>query len=388
MTAFAHIGGVVITKLRLVAGSTGPWVAHVELEEDADFEGPVQIVIGERSLEGTIAPQDSGAFGLQRRLTVIGGGGGWGREVGERDYQNDAGVKARTVVDDAAREVGETIGDFAPEASRIGGHYSREAGLASRVLEEAIGSAHWWVDFDGVTHVGQRSEVEADPELYQVLHFEPRTKIATLGVNDPLAVVPGSRIQDTLDAPQTVRDTVLHLQPESMKVVAWCGASGRARAVAAFRGLVGRMTDTRDHGRYEYRVVSMAGDRANLQPVNKSDGLPDLLPTDLVFGLPGMEAQLTPGSQVLVGFAGGRRTQPFVSHYKGKGSPAYVPVSINLCGGAEGAARVKDTVEVAWPPMVFSGTIGGAPATGMLVSPVGTTLGAIKTGSSKVKIGG
>jgi hypothetical protein len=389
--AYVHIAGHRITNLALTIGNVGPWVAEVTFEGAPELEGQVTLEVGTRKLVGTIDPEASGTFGLRRRVRLVAGAGGWGKLVPAKSYHNDAGVKARTVADDAARAVGEQIGSFVPLSERIAADYLREARTASCALEDALGGrgeVPWWVDDAGITHAGPRPAVEVASSAYQVLAYDPRERIATLAVDDPAAVGIGTILSERLDGPQTVREIVLTVTPEELRVRAWCGGGDATpgRLAGLFRGLVDRVSDGKLFGKYRYRVARMNGQRVDLQAVRKRPGLPDVLPASMWPGVPGAHAQLAVGAEVLVEFIEGHRGMPIVTAFVGAGGDGFVPTSLTL-GGDSGApvARQGDAVEVLLPPAVFSGTIGGSPASGVLTFPLNKTSGVITAGSSKVK---
>lgn len=387
--AYVSVNGQRVTNLRVLAGNTGPWIAEGDMEGAPELSGRALIRVGELELSGTIDPASSGTFGLQTKLRIVGGAGAWGVGVLAKNYHNDAGVKARTVAEDAARAVGETIGTFVPTAERVGADYVRQVGPASRTLEDVAKGAPWWVDYAGVTHVGPRAAVTPADKSYTVLAFDPRASLVTLAVDDPRAVVIGSTLTSGLDGPQVVRELELRITPDELRMQCWTGgaAAGAGHLASMLRAIIARVTDGKLWGAYRYRVVKMAGQRVELQAVRKAAGLPDVLPVSLWPGIPGMHATLTPGAIVLVEFVEGDRTLPIVTHFAGADSEGFVPVELVL-GGTAGspAARQGDAVEVLLPPMVFSGTIGGVPASGVVTSPLVKTLGVITAGSSKVKV--
>lgn len=120
----------------------------------------------------------------------------------------------------------------------------------------------------------------------------------------------------------------------------------------------------------------------------------DLLPDDqqvrgtglsrvpIKHGLPGVSVRVVTGSRVLLGFVEGDPSKPYASLWD--------PGSIEelILGGPTGspAARQGDAVEVLLPPAVFSGTVGGSPATGVLTFTMNKALGVITAGSGKVKV--
>ena len=388
--AFATVNGQRLTSVRVVVGNTGPWFADLELEQAPDLAGQVTITLGALQLVGTVVPQQAGTFGLQRKCRVVAGAAGWNTYLGSKAYHNDAGIKAQLIAADAARESGETLGSFVPAAERVGNDFVRRAALASNVLEEVIGGVAWWVDYAGVTQVGSRPASAIPASTYEVLAHDPRTRIVTLAVDDPGDVAVGAILSERLDAPQTVRDLELHLDGGEFRITAWCGGSAGepGRLAGLLQGIARRATDAPLLGKFRYRVVRMAPDgRVELQAVSKTAGLPDVKPISMWPGVAGAHAELTPGAEVLVEFIEGSRTMPIVTHFAGKDGVGFVPVTLTL-GGSTGApaARQGDAVEVLLPPAVFSGTVGGAPASGVLTFPMSKTEGAITAGSGKVKV--
>jgi hypothetical protein len=389
--AFASVNGQRLASVRVIVGNVGPWFADLELEQAPALEGKVTITLGTLQLVGTVVPQQAGTFALQRKCRVVGGGNGWGTMLGPKDYHNDAGIKAQLIAADAAREAGETLGTFVPAAERVGNDFVRRSALASSVLEEVIGDGvAWWVDYAGVTQAGPRPASAIPATTYEVLAHDPRSRLVTLAVDDPGAVRVGSILSERLDGPLAVRDLELHLDGGEFRVTAWCGGSGQepGRLAGLLQGIARRSTDAPLLGKYRYRVVRMAVDgRVELQAVSKAAGLPDVTPISMRPGVAGAHAELTPGTEVLVEFVEGSRTMPIVTHFAGKDGAGFVPASLTL-GGDVGpaAARQGDAVEVLLPPAVFSGTIGGSPASGVLTFPMNKTEGTITAGSGKVRV--
>jgi hypothetical protein len=386
---YAGVNGHRCTAVRLTVGNAGPWIADVDFEGEPDVAGRVTLKLGALELVGTIVATATGTFGLQRRARIVAGADGWGAEVAAKQYHNDAGVKGKLVADDAARAVGETIGTFIPASERVGRDYARQVGAASRALEDVIGDVAWWVGYDGVTHVGPRPATPLDGKAYTVLAYDPRDRYVTLAVDDPGAVRIGSILTERLDGAHTVRSFEVRITAEEMRVRAWVGGNetGSGHLAGLLRSIVQRSTDGRLWGHYRYRVVRMAGRRVELQAVRRIVGLPDLLPLSTWPGVAGAHAELAPGAEVLVGFVEGDRAQPVVLAFAGPDAPGFVPTQLTL-GGTSGApvARQGDVVEVQLAPATFAGTVGGAPASGLLTFTPSKALGVITGGSSKVRV--
>lgn len=389
MTAPVALDGHPVRTLTLRVGNAGPWVADVELTEAPNLFGPVVLTIGEAALHGTIVPQETSVFGLSFSARVVGGANGWGRVLSRKGYHNDAGIKAQLLAEDAAREVGETLGSFTPERERIGIDYARAMLTASTVLEYAAGSAPWWVDYAGVTHVGERTHTAIPRDAYALLDFDELNQVATLGVNQLEALLVGGELnEDRLGPARIIRDLEVTTADNSpLHATAWCGGdnTGAGRLARIIRRLLERTAETRLFGVYRYRVAAMRGDqRVDLQAVRAD--LPDLRAIAQWPGAPGLSATLTPGTEVLVQFIDGDFGQPVLSAYVGPGGPGFVAQAVVL-GGEAGlpVARQGDPVEVLLPPAQFVGTVNGLAATGIVSWLVPKANGTITGGSGKVK---
>ena len=374
---------------------------HKTLENKAQGdvgEGVVQRgSVAKLKLVGTVAQSFAGTFALATKIRIVGGANGWSKQLAAKLYHNDVGlqgnaqggVKALLVATDAAREAGETLGTFVPRVERVGRDFVRRAGLsAARTLEDVIDGPAWWVDYAGVTHAGPRAPVAAAASSYELLEFDPRTRMATLAVDDLTTVGIGTILSERLDAPQTIREFEIVVTEEKLRVVAWCGghASSRGRLEATLEAIIRRVVDGKLFGKYRYRLATMAPDgRVNLQAVSKADGLPNLIPVSMKPGVAGWHAELVPGTEVLVEFVGGEPTDPIVTGFVSKGDPGHTPVSLSFGGGSAPVARVGDTVNVFFPPTVpFTGTVGGAPASGVMTI-AGASTGIIQTGRAELK---
>jgi len=385
-------GGQPIERATIHIPYQGPWFADVSWLDDAPQvpDGKITLVVGSVSFVGTIDPNQSGVFGDKRSARIVAGANGWSRSIKERGYSNDAGVKASTVATDAANAAKETIGSFAGAVTHLGAHYDREFGPASRVIEDAARGASWWVDYAGITHVGTRPNVPA-PGSYTLLSYDPRSNLAVLSVDSVDAVTIGSALVDAqrLPTPVTVRQMEISIAPTSLRLRVWCGVKGESFFTQAMRSLVGRLTDQRLTGKFRYRVVQQNGTAVDLQWVKRSTALtvpPDMLRVPMAPGISGAHAKLTNGCIVYVEFVDGMRDDPIITAFEGRGNDASVPEVLEL-GGENGSpvARQGDTVTFPLPPFVFNGTVGGVPATGVMICATGQTVGSITVGSTKVK---
>lgn len=316
-------------RVRLHVPWTGAWWADVDLETAPDLDASVTLSLPGLELRGTLV--ESGTHALERRVRVVGGAGGWSRLLPARAYHNDAQVRARTVLEDAAREAGEELGDIIPRRAQLGVDWVRAAGPASRTLELASSGAAWWVAYDGRTHIGTRATGPADPAAYEVLDVEARERVVVLALEDLAAVGIGSVLSsDRLDEPQTVRELVVELEADQARVRAWCaGVDGsRGRLADAFRAVVRQVVDGPIYAPRLYRVVQMSGQRVQLQAVDREEGLPDISPASMWPGMAGLHASLTPGANVLVEFISGSPARPIITHFVGKDGSSWAPVEL------------------------------------------------------------
>lgn len=328
----ATVNGERATSVCVHVPWLGVWWADVELEEAPDVSGAVTIALSGLELRGTVVAAQAGTDNLRRTLRVVGGAGGWASLLPAKSYHNDASIRARTIIEDAAREAGETLGDVAPALERIGADYVRQAGPASRALEDVAGGAPWWVAYDGRTHMGTRPSVEGDVSL-EVLEYDPRSRLATLVVDDLSTVGIGYVLSTSrLDELQTVRELELNVQADQVRVKAWCGGQdgARSRLGGALRSVIARSTDARLFGSWRYRVVQMSADRVTLQAVRRGAGLPDLDPVSMWPGMAGLHAELTPSVEVLVTFVEGDRSLPVITHFAGKDRAGWAPANLTL----------------------------------------------------------
>lgn len=386
-------GGVDCSLVTLSVPSVGPWFADCTLiSSDIAPAGTVQLVIGDVTLTGTVEPAHSGNFGERRVVRVVAGGGGWGKQIAARAYSNDAGVKAQRIASDAADMAGERLA--ATITGSFGAHYVRDAGTASRALEEVAQGVPWWVDFAGLTQVGKRFAVPAGSGA-RVLDYEPGRQEVTLAIDSLNDVPIGAQLNDgdaaRWEGTLTVAAIEVKITAASLRVSAWCGAGGDL-LVDTMRQLVARVMPQGLFGSYRYRVVQMNGDRVDLQAVKKGS-LPDLVTVDMWPGVSGTHAKLAAGTHCVVVFLDGDRNDPIITNFVGRAGPGEIPddLTIGPEATANGAARQNDTVTMMWPPMAIIGTaiIGGVPSqiTGVVTALAGQTLGTITTGSAKVNIG-
>lgn len=376
------LGGLAVASGDLYIPRRGAWFAQLVLTgTDVPPNGTIKIADAE--WRGTVGAE-SGVFGGQWTGHIVGGAGRWSLGLPRKGYHNDGGVKPALVARDLARECGETLGTISPGSSVLGNDYARSARAASETLEDIARGVPWWVGRDGVTHIAARSGPALT--LADVLEYDAQQRRLEFVLDDLRLVDIGSVISSALlPSPITVGALDINISSGAIRCVAWEDAESDplADALMLFNR---KAASERLHGVYRYRVVSMADRRVNLQAVTAAAGVPDLLAVSQWPGVAGVHANLLPGGQVLVQFVAGDRGDPVITQYVGNHEAVPPQLEIGGPGGAPANAQ-GDAVEVLMPPAVFSGTIGGTPATGVLTFPAMKALGVTTGGHPKVRIG-
>jgi hypothetical protein len=333
-----------VTRMRLSVPAWGRWWADVDLAEPVALKGAAALVAAGQVMAGTII--SGGAVNGRAAYRVVAGAGGWAKALPSKAYQDDGGVRLRTVLGDAAREVGETLADV--PADLLGPHFARPAAPAYELLN-LLAPQNWYTDFAGVTHIGRRPTTEYTGNAPRV-RVDPLMPVVDLAIDSLAGLVPGV----TVDGSAPAADVEFNLTPERLTASVYASATGLPGRLEAWAELLAGL-DPRARYRttYEYRVVTQDGARLNLQPVRVSSGMSDLADVPVRLA-PGIEADFTLGSLVLVAFADADPSRPQVISGDASGSPGWMPMQLRIGGpGALGAARETDPVQ-AGP---FSGVI-------------------------------
>jgi hypothetical protein len=151
--SYVTVGNVPCHEGSLTVPLVGAWVLEVALSADAmdvaDGD-PVDATFGDIALHGTI--YRGGNFTGRGQLRVVGGFGGWRNTVPKKFYHVALGLRADTIVSDAARECGEKMASAAPGV--VGKFWTRFEGPACGTIQLLCPS--WWASFDGRTNPSAR----------------------------------------------------------------------------------------------------------------------------------------------------------------------------------------------------------------------------------------
>jgi hypothetical protein len=340
----ASVNGHTISRLAMPVPAWGHWFADVDLVDDVTLSGAVVVKLADIEAHGTVL--SGGPYNGRASYRVIGGAGGWGREVAAKSYADDAGVKLATVATDVALAVGETLADV--PSTRRGPHYARAAGLASQALNELAPRA-WYVGLDGLTHFGARPAVTYAGDGVRT-RVDPAGLVVDVATDTIATLVPGVRVDG---APPSV-DVEYLLDDKRLTARVYAGPR-TSRRLDALRRIFDALDPRRPYrGVTEYRVVSQSGERLNLQPARASSGLGDLTRVPVRPGVAGCRALVALGELVLVAFADSDPSRPCVVAHGAADSPGFMPIELDFGELPRlGVARMTDPV-VAGP---FAGTI-------------------------------
>lgn len=208
MASTASLAGKATSDILLHLVRVGVWVAQVTLPTPVQLIGAVSLVVGDRTMAGTVVR--GGPVEGEASYLVTGGAGKWRQSLGARAYRNDLGVKASTILRDAARDAGEQINITAPEAI-VGSAWVRAQAEAWNVLAEL--APVWWVDDPGVTQVGPRPAATVPASGYRLIRWVRRSGLREIATDTPSIFEPG-RLLD--GAP--IEEVLLRATPEGTRL--------------------------------------------------------------------------------------------------------------------------------------------------------------------------
>lgn len=322
-----------------------PW-ARAELTGDATFTDGQRVTLAVAGLTVSATVVDVGSRGGVTTVEMVGGAGGWFREVSaSKGYRNDAGVSGANVAKDLASLVGETLANPEALARAMGAHFVRGMGQAAGALLSALGSLPegsaripWRVDLDGVTRLGERPQ-RPSPTA-DIIDRDALGAWVAFAEEDAAPLLPGTTIEgravtltEIRATPGGTRETVYLDEGERAAAQTVMGEL-RAWALDLFRSAL------RPRTLYAYRVTRVAaGDRLDLAPVRARFAAP-LEGVRILPGAAGHSARPRVGSIAIVAFVDGDPGQPYVVGFQpldgSLGKPARVDHDADLVVLAQG----------------------------------------------------
>lgn len=354
------LSGVPCTSVRFNVSTYGLWWAEVTTQFsngvlNALPPGGAVLAMADAVWRGTVAA--GGEPDGVGRWHIVGGNGGWGKEVSKLGYHSAAGVNPQLVLADTASKVGEALVFDVPMLPQ-GTHYTRAKGLASGVLN-GLAAENWYIDQAGITHVGKRTTLPLTPAQEARLtrtRVDPASGLIEFAAIDSIVSLrPGTVIPGFGE----VRDVEVQYDSNSssgLRVFCYCATSAPAGRLEAYAKIFDALDPNRRfRASYECRVVAQMGNKFTLQPLRTKYGLPDLTQVPYRPGVGGIKCTVAPGSLVLVSFADGDPTRPYVSGFDSPDSPGWNPVRIDFGSPGVGMGVAYQGAPVLAGP--FGGTI-------------------------------
>lgn len=362
----ATLNGIRVTKASVTIPAWGCWYAEVHLDSEHTLTGAVTLVVADLTLAGTVL---SGGPTLGRSsYRIVAGAGGWGQTLPKKSYANDAQVKVSTVLEDAARECGETMAAIDSDL-RTGPAYVRDAGPASRSLHELAPSA-WYVDEAGTTRLGARAAGELVGKVTRENPIDLARGMVVLAAESIATILPGVVIDG-----QSAVDVLHEISAEGgLRSTVWFEQS--PSPLDSFRDIIDQLyPDLKYRGLTEYRVVTLDGERLNLQPVRVSTGMPDLRRVPIRPGVAGCSVASTLGARVLVAFVDSDRARPVVVSFEDAEGSGFQPSSLTLqagdMAGGEHVATVEAVALLIYNTLVaLMAAAGGGPLVAAVLQPL------------------
>ncbi len=332
-----NVNGLKAISTRITIPRRGVWVAHVELSPDVPVEAVAALIavalphgavltVADTPLIGTIDPRGSGVFAQRAHLRIVGGGGAWDKEVIALDFSIPKAIVLSTMVYAAtAAEVLE-LPPLDPIPKVYVERFSRTKGPASRVF----GDRDWFMNpITGSVVVSEWPPLPPDP-LWTILDFDIGQKRAV--ISSGLLITPGMIVLDPRFGAEAliIRDVEQTFDEHGSRAEVWFCDKPVSRLQEAFALAVREFAGTAYLKHYKYRFIVPVLGQLALQAI--TPGAPDLNPIDQWTGLSGItasiagQAALFPATEIIVGFAGGDPSEPYLVCY----SPLTPPIAITI----------------------------------------------------------
>lgn len=360
------VNGARVSACSITIPHFGAWVADVDVMGAAEIASPVTLVVGDLTLRGTVVRQAE--FTGDRKARIVAGGGGWGNTIPAKGYSHVIGVKASTILTDAARAANESI---VVETDRtLGLSWAREEAPAERCLRLLIGD-EWWIDNDGVTQTKARASAPV---------VAPFTVVSRNGAIDAFEIatesIAGWLPGNTFTAPtvpdsQTISSVTIEATNEGKLRLHVFGTSvARERLRRDIRAIIRAEIASLSYlATWEYTVAASSGmpgltTTVNLTPPSGSI-MPPLTNVPLAIDLHGVAAPLA-GTRARVRFVGG--------------NPARAEV-IALGGSTEHYISAEATILLIYNTLAtLMNLAGGGPLLAVVLQPLlGTAMTAALT---------
>jgi hypothetical protein len=342
--------------------TAGLWTADLALSQESPIltGDAANVILGNLTAKGNV--YRAGTYSGVRSARVVGGTGGIRKTIGRAGYSQGSGVKASTVIQDIARDCGETIRLDRPDWI-LGPSWTRAEDVASVSLSAVAGVLGWYVGLDGVIVVGSRPSSPI-PSIFTVTGYAGAIGKVTVATEDPASWLPARTFTaPTITDPKQI-SSVQHTLTDGGTVRTEIYISPGDRIRGAFAQAVQAMSPrVRFYGIYEYRIEESGGDAISARPTDDKIGLPELTNVSQSPGTCGASATYLPGTTCTIMFINGDPARPLVQG----GDPSQEPLALKIKARTD--IELGDLVE----------PLARAPATVTAIEAISVAFGAVAT---------
>ena len=210
------IGKEKIRRAELHYPRHGTAWARIETVQNAVPAGPTTLTLGDLSLVGTVLAGPSGDNAPSSWVGIFVQGAGWDTALPSTrpPYQNDAGVRLKSLLTDLAIDCG-NLPIVLPVDAAVGAHWCRSLRGADRKQRTGRDELNllvrrgylpaWWVDPLGVTRFTPRTSGPVVATA-RVLNRDRTVGKRVLGLESPVAFVPGGTFESATIERVVVRE--------------------------------------------------------------------------------------------------------------------------------------------------------------------------------------
>jgi hypothetical protein len=406
--ALITVNGQDVIEARATRRRVGAWRWDILVDDPTALAGKVTIDVNSGALTFLGSVARAGVFSDTGHVQVLAGAAGLSTPGTPRHYN---GTSVGIVLADILSDADEALSPTA-DSSVLGAGLDAwttasvpVATLISLVLAAGAPGAVWRSLPDGTIWVGNETwpDSGADPATYQIFEDAAESNSMLVGCDAPF-LLPGTTfegrqvgyVEDSVGQEGAgVTCRILFEDPTSIT-----GVDRMRKALFALAARAASQTDAIDYSRrYPATVISQAGSAIDVQPelVNGQALLDSMGNVPLWLGVPGASVNGITGGRVMVGWSGGDPSKPYATLFD---ADTTLPPgsSLVIAGGAQGAARLGDTVTLTMLPSDLVALASAMLATGAFTpsgvgpNPPPAALpfvdGQITSGSSIVKVGG
>lgn len=205
MSFYCEVSGIRATKGSITFPFYGCWVADLTLATDDEITGRVLMSLAGVTYAGTV--YRGAAFAGLREVRIVGGGNGWRTVIPAKYYNSPTGVPASMILNDAAKEVGESV--KLQSDSSVGTSFVREQAPAQNLLRQLSGGL-WWMKSDGVTQLGVPRDSTKLNSQFTIIQYYGGEGLFVVSSDSAEDWVPGRKFSSPLVSGEQTISSVTH----------------------------------------------------------------------------------------------------------------------------------------------------------------------------------